>query len=62
MLTLIRLLLQGKSHLQCGFTDIIISPVCCDKQLNLGVKSPIDIWRKSIHSLGQTIYYNWETY
>ena len=39
LLTLIRLLLQGKSHLQCVFTDIIISPVCCDKQLNLGVKS-----------------------
>ena len=40
LLTLIRLLPQGKSHLQCVFTDIIIiSPVCCDKQLNLGVKS-----------------------
>ena len=22
----------------------------------------IDIWRKPINSLGQTIYYNWETY
>ena len=39
LLTLIRLLLQGKSHMQCVFTDIIISPACCDKQLNLGVKS-----------------------
>ena len=40
LLTLIRLLLQGISHLQCVFTDIIIIfPVCCDKQLNLGVKS-----------------------
>ena len=39
LLTLIRLLLQGKSHLQCVFTDIIISPECCDKQLNLGVQS-----------------------
>ena len=39
LLTLIRLLLQSKSHLQCIFTDIITSPVCCDKQLNLGVKS-----------------------
>ena len=39
LLTLIRLLHSGKSHLQCVFTDIIISPVCCDKQLNLGVKS-----------------------
>ena len=39
LLTLIRLLLQGKSHLKCVFTDIIISPVYCDKQLNLGVKS-----------------------
>ena len=39
LLTLIRLLLQGKSRLQCAFTDIIISPVCCDKQLNLGVKT-----------------------
>ena len=39
LLTLIRLLLQRKSHLQCVFTNIIISPVCRDKQLNLGVKS-----------------------
>ena len=37
--TLIRLLLQGISHMQCVFTDIIISPECCDKQLNWGVKS-----------------------
>ena len=38
LLTLIRLalLLQGKSHMQCVFTGIIISRVCCDKQLNLG--------------------------
>ena len=35
--TLIRLLLQGISHLQCVFTDIMyIFPVFCDKQLNLG--------------------------
>ena len=39
LLTLIRLLLQGKSHMQCVFTDIIISPDCYDKQLNKGVKS-----------------------
>ena len=39
LLTLIRLLLHGKLHLQCVFTDIFISPVCCDKQLNFGVKS-----------------------
>ena len=39
LLTLIRLLLQGRSHLQSVFTEIIIYPVCCDKQLNLGVKS-----------------------
>ena len=31
LLTLIRLLLQGKSHMQCIFTNIINSPVCCDK-------------------------------
>ena len=37
LLTLIRLLLQGKSHLQCVFTHKIISRACCDKQLNLGV-------------------------
>ena len=30
---------SGKPLLQCVFTDIIISPICCDKQLNLGVKS-----------------------
>ena len=38
-LTLIRLLFQGISHLQCVFADIIIPSVCCDKQLNLGVRS-----------------------
>ena len=42
--TLIRLLLQGKSHLQCVFTDIIIARVCCDKQLNLGVKSHLHLF------------------
>ena len=26
------------------------------------VLKAIDIWIKSIYSLGQTIYYNWETY
>ena len=40
LLNLIRLLLQGISHLQCVLTAIIIIfPVCCDKQLNLCVKS-----------------------
>ena len=43
LLTLIRLLFQGKSHLQCIFTDNIISRVCCDKQLNFGVKSHLRI-------------------
>ena len=43
LLTLIRQLLQGKSQLQCVFTDIIISRVCCNKQLNLGVKSHLNM-------------------
>ena len=38
LITLTRLLIQGKSHLQCVFTEFIISPVYCDKQLNLSVK------------------------
>ena len=60
LLTLIRQLLQGKSHLQCVFTDIIIC-ICCDKQLNLGVKSHWYV--KNINSqFGSSIYCNWETY
>ena len=42
LLTLIRLLLQGKSHLQCVFTDIIISTVYCDNNL-IWVLKAIDI-------------------
>ena len=49
VLTLIRLLLQGKLHMQCVFTDIIISPVCCDKQLNLGVKSHLYLKKINLH-------------
>ena len=62
LLTLIRLSLQGKSHLQCVFTNIIISPVCCDKQLNSGVKKPLifeenqfTVWDKQCIIIGKPI-------
>ena len=51
VLTLIRLLLQGKLHMQCVFPDIIISPVL----------KAIDIWRKTriIDGLGLIRLFFW---
>ena len=61
LLTLSRLLLRGKSHLQCVFTDKIIYVYGVTNNL-IGVLKAIYILRKLFYSFGQTIYYNWETY
>ena len=61
LLTLIRLLLPGKSHLQCVSLTLLFLLYVVTINL-IWVLKAIDIWRKSIHSLGHTIYYSWETY